>query len=231
MTNITNGVPSTPAVGVLGWNVVTIAREYGSGGCEIGRLLAEMLGWELVDRQLLERVAALGRIDPESAEAGDEQPCAWWERVLRGFRCGGPEHYTGGLNAGVDRDELQRVTARVIREAGKRGGCVIVGRCAQCVLRDQPGVLHVLVWAPLQERLERLKREHPEERDIPGLLRRMDAEHARYAHDYYGCDLCDRKLFQLCLNSTIGLESCARLIACAVGVQQPAFNEQPAELR
>ena len=213
------------------FNVVTIAREYGSGGCEIGQLLAEMLGWELLDRQLLERVAALGKIDPESAGAADEQTSPWWERVLRGFRCGGPEHCTSGLNIGVDRDEQQRFTVRAIQEAGKRGGCVIVGRCAQCVLRDQPGVLHVLVWAPLRDRLERLKQEHPEERDVAGLLRRMDAEQARYAHDYFGCEACDRKLFHLCLNSSIGLENCARLIACAVGAGQPALNEQPAELR
>ena len=213
------------------FSVVTIAREYGSGGCEIGRRLAEMLGWELVDRQLLERVAALGKIDPAWAQAADEQSCAWWERVLRGFRYGGPEHCTGAFDSGVDRDELQRFTAGAIQEAGKRGRCVIVGRCAQCVLRDDPRVLHVLVWAPLQERLERLKLEHPEERDVPGLLRRMDADHARYAQDYFGCESCDRKLFHLCVNSTLGLETCARLIASAVGEQVAATREEAAELR
>ncbi len=206
------------------FSVVTIAREYGSGGCEIGRLLAEMLGWELVDRQLLERVAALGKMDPELAGAADEQACAWWERLLRAFRCGGPEHCTGGYNVGIDRDEMQRFTVRAIQEAAGRGRCVIVGRCAQCVLRNDPRVLRVLVWAPLEERLERLKHEHPEERDVAGLLRRMDAEHARYAHEYFGCEACDRKLFHLCLNSTIGLESCARLIASAVGQQQPVLT-------
>ena len=213
------------------FNVITIAREYGSGGCEIGQMLAEMLCWELVDRQLLERVAALGKIDPESAVSADEQSCGWWERVLRGFRCGGPEHCTGGLNIGVDRDEQQRFTVRAIQEAAKRGRCIIVGRCAQCVLRDQPGVLHVLVWAPLRERLERLKRQHPEERDVAGLLRRMDTEQARYAQDYFGCQACDHKLFHLCLNSAIGLENCASLIACAVGQQQHAIREPSAELR
>ena len=212
------------------FNVVTIARESGSGGCEIGRRLAEMLGWELVDRQLLERVAALGKIDPAWAQAADEQTCAWWERVLRAFRYGGPEHCTAG-DAGVDRDELQRFTAGAIGEAAKRGRCVIVGRCAQCVLRDDPRVLHVLVWAPVEERLERLRQEHPEERDVPALLRRMDAEHAHYAHDYFGCDSCDRTLFHLCVNSTLGVESCARLIAGAVGVQQVAAKEEAAELR
>jgi cytidylate kinase len=199
------------------FNVVTIAREYGSGGGEIGRRVAELLGWELVDRKILERVAALGHIDRAWAEEADEQSCGWWERVLRGFRFGGPEGYIGDFSeTGVDRDALQQFTAKVIAEAGKTGQCVIVGRCAQCVLRNQPGVLHVLVWAPLPERLVRLKQMHPEEHDIPGLLQRMDAEHARYAQQYFGCSFCDRKLFHVCLNSTLGLELCARVIANAV---------------
>lgn len=199
------------------FNVVTIAREYGSGGGEVGRRVAEMLGWELVDRQIIERVAALGKIDRAWAEEADEQSCAWWERVLNGFRHGGPEVYVGGVaDTGVDRDELQRFTARVIEEAGKTGHCVIVGRCSQCVLRNEPNVLHVLVYAPLAERLARMKQLHPDERDIPGLLRRMDAEHARYAQDYFGCNFCDRGLFQLCVNSTLGLDACAQLIVKAI---------------
>jgi cytidylate kinase len=203
------------------FDVVTIAREYGSGGGEIGRRLAEILGWELVDRKILERVAAIGKIDPAWAEAADEQSCAWWERVLRGFRYDGPEGLQGSFaDAGVDRDGLQRFTARVITEAARASHCVIVGRCAQCVLRDYPRALHVLVWAPLAERLERRRVQFPEERDIPGLLRRMDAEHAKYALTYFGCNLCDRTLFHLCVNSTLGLEVCARLVASAVGEQK-----------
>lgn len=205
------------------FNVVTIAREYGSGAGEIGRRVAEMLGWELVDRQILERVAALGHIDRNWVEEADEQSCGWWERVLRGFRFGGPEGLVGGFGeTAVDRDGLQQFTARAIAEAANAGNCVIVGRCAQCVLRDRADVLHVLIWAPLAERLERLQRQVPAERDVAGLLHRLDAEHARYAQEYFGCSFCDRKLFHLCLNSTIGLELCAQLIADAVrgGLQQ-----------
>lgn len=211
------------------FNLVTIAREYGSGGGEIGRRVAEILGWELVDREILERVAAPGKVDRAWAEAADEQSCAWWERVLRGFRYGGPEGFLGSFaDAGVDRDGLQRFTARVIAEAGRTGRCVIVGRCAQCVLRDNPRALHVLVWASLAERLERLRSEFPAERDLPGLLRRMDAEHARYALNYFGCNLCDRTLFHLCVNSTLGLEVCARLIASAVEERKSAELEKSA---
>ncbi|HVJ05335.1 MAG TPA: cytidylate kinase-like family protein [Candidatus Saccharimonadales bacterium] len=199
------------------FNVVTIAREYGSGGAEIGRRVAELLGWKFLDKQIIERVAAMGKIDRKWAEKADEQCVAWWERVLSGFRHGGPEVYVGGVaDTGVDRDSLQQFTARVIEEAGKAGNCVIVGRSSQCVLRNERHALHVMVFAPLMEKLERMKIRHPQERDLQALLRRVDSERAHYAQDYFGCDSSDRALYHLCLNSTIGVEACAALVADAV---------------
>jgi cytidylate kinase len=199
------------------FDVVTIAREYGSGGAEIGHQVADMLGWKLLDKEIIERVATMGKVDRSWCEEALEQSCGWWERVLNGFRHGGPEVFVGGIaDTGVDRDALQVFTARVITEAGKVGNCVIVGRGSQCVLRNQPGALHVLVYAPLEEKLERMKYRHPEERDLPGLLRRMDSDRARYAHDYFNCDPSERQLYHICLNSTMGIETCAKLIVSAV---------------
>jgi cytidylate kinase len=204
------------------FNVVTIAREYGSGGAEIGRRVAEMLQWELVDRQIIERVAALGQIDPAWCAEADEQSCAWWERVLNGFRHGGPEVYVGGVaDTGVDRDALQQFTARVVEEAGKNGNCVIVGRGSQCLLRREPRALHVLVYAPQHEKLKRASVRHADERDLPALLRRMDTERARYVQDYFGCGYDQRSLYHLCLNSTLGIDACAGLIVNAVRLPHP----------
>jgi cytidylate kinase len=140
------------------FNIVTIAREYGSGGAGIGRKVAERLGWEFVDKQIIERVAAIGKIDRAWAEEADEHSFAWWERVLAGFRHGSPEVYGGEIaDTGVDRDSLQQFTAHVIEEAGKAGNCVIIGRGSQCVLRNEPQALRVLVYAPMTEKIERIK--------------------------------------------------------------------------
>lgn len=199
------------------FNIVTIAREYGSGGAEVGRCAANMLGWELLDRQIIERVAAIGKIDQAWAEKADEQSSGWWERVLSGFRYGGSGLYLGNVwEAVVDRDLLQRFTTRVIEAAGKTGNCVIVGRSSQCVLRKNPRALHVLVYAPLEEKVERVKRLHPNDPDLSALLRRMDAERQRYTQDYFGCDSRDRGLYQLCINSTLGVDACAELIVNAI---------------
>jgi cytidylate kinase len=215
------------------FNVVTIAREYGSGGAEVGHRVAEMLGWELVDKEIIERVAAVEKIDRAWAEAADEQSCAWWERVLRGFRHGGPEVYVGGVaDTGVDRDSLQQFTARVIQKSARAGHCVIVGRGSQCVLHNNPQALHVMIYAPLAEKLARMKHRHPQERDLPGLLRHIDAERLRYAEEYFSCNYAERSLYHLCLNSTLGIEACAELIAetirLSTTIQRPEKQKTPA---
>jgi hypothetical protein len=134
------------------FNVVTIAREYGSGGAAIGRKVAELLGWQFVDKEIIERAASMGQMDASWAERADEQTCAWWERVLGSFRHGGPELYVGRIaNTGMGHDILQQFTAQVIQEAGKQGNCVIIGRGSQCVLRNEPSALQVMVYAPMVE--------------------------------------------------------------------------------
>jgi len=214
------------------FNAVTIAREYGSGGAEVGRRVAERLGWKFVDREIIERVAAMGKIDRSWAEEADEHCRAWWERVLSGFRHGGPEVYVGGVaDTGVDRDSLQQFTAHVIEEAGKTGNCVIIGRGAQCVLRNHPEVLHVLVYAPMKEKVERMRDRHPREHDLETMLHRIDSERHHYIQDYYGCDSANRGLYHLCVNSTLGLDTCAGLIMNAIRFsameQRPEREEAP----
>lgn len=195
------------------FNIVTIAREYGSGGADIGRSVAEVLGWECMDKQIIEQVAAMGKVDTSWAKTADEHASAWWERAMKGFRQGGLHSYVGeGPELGVDRDTLQQFTASVIQEAAKVGKCVIIGRSSQCVLHHDPHVLRVLVYAPLAEKIKRMKLRHPHERDLQALLHRMDSERLHYAQNYYGCDSLNRGLYHLWLNSTLGIDACAEQI-------------------
>jgi cytidylate kinase len=199
------------------FNIVTIAREYGSGGADIGRSVAEVLGWECLDKQIIEQVAAMGKVDTSWAKTADEHASAWWERAMKGFRQGGLHSYVGeGAELGVDRDTLQQFTASVIQEAAKVGNCVIIGRSAGCVLRDHPHVLRVMVYAPLAEKIKRMKLRHTHEHNLQALLNRIDSERIDYARNYYGCDPTNRILYHLCLNSTLGIDTCAKLIVQTV---------------
>jgi cytidylate kinase len=203
------------------FNVVTVAREYGSGGADIGRKVAELLGWVCLDKQIVDRVAVMGKVDFTWAEEADEHASAWWERVMKAFRSGGPESYVGeGSEFGVDRDTLQPLTANVIEQAAKEGRCVVIGRSSQCVLNHHPNVLHVLAFAPLAEKIARMKLRHPSEHDLQALLRRVDSERTRYTLHYYGDDWSDRGLYHLCLNSTLGIDACVRLIVQTIQSSQ-----------
>ena len=196
------------------FNVLTIAREYGSGGSEIGRKVAELLGWECLDKQIIERAAALGEMDSAWAAQADEHASAWWERVMMSFRQGGPDLYVGeGTKYEVNRDALQQFTASIIQEAAKIGNCVIIGRSAQCVLRRRSNVFRMLVYAPLKEKLVRMKLRHPDEPDLPALLRRKDSERLYYARYYYDCDSADPRLYHLTINSTLDIDTCANIAA------------------
>jgi cytidylate kinase len=195
------------------FKVLTIAREYGSGGSDIGHKVAELLGWECIDKQIIERVAAMGSVDPVWAALTDEHAITWWERVMQSLRQGGPESYIGGgIDSGVDHDSAQKFTQNVIQEAAKVGNCVIIGRSAGFVLRHDPHVMRLLVYAPLAEKLKRMKLRHPHEQDLPAVLRRVDSERLHYAQNYYGCDSSFRGNYHLCLNSTLGIDTCAKLL-------------------
>jgi cytidylate kinase len=108
---------------------------------------------------------------------------------------------------------VQQFTASIIQEAAKIGNCVIIGRSAQCVLRRHSNVFRLLVYAPLREKLLRMKLRHPHERDVAALLRRIDSERLYYARYYYDCDSADPRLYHLTINSTLGIDTCANIVA------------------
>ena len=118
-----------------------------------------------------------------------------------------------GSELAVDRDTVQVFTANIIQEAAKVGNCVIIGRSAQCVLRRHPHVLRMLVYAPLNEKIARMKLRHPHEHDLHALLRRKDSERLHYAQYYYDCDSADPRLYHITMNSTLGIDTCARIVA------------------
>ncbi|HEY0306782.1 MAG TPA: cytidylate kinase-like family protein [Acidobacteriaceae bacterium] len=211
------------------FNVVTIAREYGSGGADIGRKVADLLDWVCVDKQIIEHATTMEKVDRKWAESADERSFAWWERVLYGFRNGDPSMDLEKSPAiPVDYDLMQKLTESVIKQAAEAGKCVIIGRSSQCVLRRHPHVLHVAIYAPLAEKLERMKVRHPQEKDLRGLLQKMDADRARYTKTYYGCDGLDRRMYHLGLNSTLGVDRCADIIVKTLQLSgAPSPQPQP----
>ena len=207
------------------FRAITVSREYGSGGGMIARAVAEKLGWELLDRALIAEVARIVQVDAESVVRYDEHVDSWWHRLYRG----GLLSFT--LAAGIapgdaqfcDAETMADFAKQVMIKAAERGGCVIVGRGAQCVLQDYEDVLHVFIYAPWTERVRRVWTRAAPNGDIEELIRATDDERARYIRLYYGCDWKDPHLYHMMLSSELGSEQVASMILEAVNAGVPAW--------
>jgi cytidylate kinase len=195
---------------------VTLAREYGSGGAKIAERVARRLGWELIDRNLIEQISEKFHLNPSAAQRLNE-PGSWWlERIARSVWLD-----TGGTAVDVvDAENIHQFSRNAILEASYRGKCVIVGRGGQCVLRDRSDVLHIFVFAPLEFRMERLRRQYENEKEVMKAIARVDEERAAYIREFYDTEWKDPSLYHLWINATIGVEAAAEMIVDAVNVQE-----------
>jgi MFS family permease len=146
-------VEPRPAARASEVRVVTISRQYGGGGGEIGARLARRLGWELLDRAVVQRVAEGLHLTEPEAEERDERTQPFIARLLASTRSLEP-FILNDCPAGLMDVDVYRETVRgVIESAAKIGHVVIIGRGAMVVLAGRPDVLHVRVVAPLEERI------------------------------------------------------------------------------
>src|SRR5690606_28644686 len=136
---------------------VTVARQLGAGGREIATRLASALGWRLLDRALVERVAAELGTDPRVVEACDERVESFAERLGAALAETYPEITPLPALVTVSPELTARTARRIIGRVIDEGPSVIVGHGAQCVLRDDPRAFHLLVHAPRGMRLRRVR--------------------------------------------------------------------------
>lgn len=201
------------------FNVITISREYGSGGATLADMLARSLGWKLVDESLVAEVAKRAKIDPETAARYDECVDPWFHRLVKGLWQGGYEGLATAVDSRtIDSEGMTKFAGEIIREAASLGHCVIVGRGAQCILRNRKNVFHVSIFGPHQQKIQRMR-----DRLAPGInaermMEETDRRRAAYINRFYGEDWKDRRLYHLVINSGLGLEIVKDTILCAAGL-------------
>ncbi|MGD1103085.1 MAG: cytidylate kinase-like family protein [Terriglobia bacterium] len=202
------------------FRVVTVAREYGSGGGRIAQLLAGRLGWKLLDRCLVEKIAETASIKPEVAEKFDERLDPWFNRLAEVFwQSPGLRGYIGGPVPGrFDAEVAAHLTRRIIEEAAEIGDCVIVGRGSQCVLQQREDAFHVFIYAPRGERLERLlsRDARLSRSEAEKKLGAEDGTRAAYVRDHYGEDWQNRHLYHLMISSSLGEKEAVSIILSAL---------------
>ena len=202
------------------YRVVTIARECGSGGGSIGRLLGKRLGWNVLDRSLISEVARIAQVDPRLAERYDECIDSWLYRVSRrALWHGAFEGVANPAEASVfDARSMAEIVARVICEAAESGSCVIVGRGGQCLLQEREDVFHTYIYAPLRERIRRLQqRGWPEEEmDAEQYIEATDQRRAECIRQHFQQEWTNRHLYHLMISSSLGEERVAEAVITAM---------------
>ncbi|PYS26228.1 MAG: cytidylate kinase-like family protein, partial [Acidobacteria bacterium] len=137
--------------------VVTIEREFGSGGAKIAKLLAERLGWKLWDQLLTSEIARQAQCDRSEVERREERMDPLYYRLLKSFLRGS---FEGSLNVHrlklLDADAIFRLTERIVREAATAGNCVIVGRGSAFFLENRRDAFHAFLYAPYEDKIRRL---------------------------------------------------------------------------
>ena len=201
------------------YRVLTVSREYGSGGIFVARRAAEELGWKLLDSALIEAIVEKANVDPAVAQRYDEKVDPWLHRVSRKALWHGAFESVAALGETdvFDAQTMALLTRRVIEEAATMGGCVIVGRGGQCLLADRPDTFHVFVHAPRSLRLNFLRERLGDRPDLEQAMEATDHERADYIRLHYNRDMYDRHLYDLMLNTRRGLEMATRVVLYEMG--------------
>jgi len=193
--------------------ILTIEREYGSGGGEIAERLAKQLVWKLWDQQLTEEIARLANCPKSVVEVREEKTDPLYYRLFKSFLRGS---YEGSLNAHklnvVDSESILKLTERVVLHAAKRGESVIVGRGSQHFLRNREDTLRVFLYAPREYKIRRVVARGKTPKEAAERVDTVDRERADFILKYFNVEWPDRDVYHAMINTKIGEEAVARMI-------------------
>src|ERR1700720_860373 len=193
--------------------IITIEREYGSGGGEIAQLLAKQLSWKLWDQLLTEEIARLAECPKAVVERREERTDPLYYRLFKSFLRGS---YEGSINAHklkvVDSESILKITERVVQHAAKTGNSVIVGRGSQQFLRSRLDTLRLFLYAPRENKVRRLLARGKSETEAQQLVDTVDRERADFIQKYFRVEWPDRAVYHTMINTAIGDQAVVNII-------------------
>ncbi len=189
--------------------IITISREFGSGGRSIGKAVAEALEIPYYDKEIIQQVAAQTGFSPEYiTDAGEYAP---GKSIFSYLSAVYPSNGMGGLSTA---DFLWCVQRKVILDLAEKGPCVIVGRCADFILKDSPDALHVFIHAPTAFKTDRIVRLYGESEKKPEeRLAEKDKKRSIHYKHYTGREWGVCQNYNISLDSgAIGLDRCVSIL-------------------
>ena len=198
--------------------IITISREFGSGGRTIGRRVAEELGIPFYDKELVEQIALGSGFAPKFVEENGEHSPGL-SRLSYAFA---PQGVPGVMNGLSTADFLWNIQCGVILQLAEKGPCVIVGRNADYILKDRPDVMDVYIHAETPFKAERIVRLYGETDKTPEqrLIEKDKRRRVNYQH-YTGRTWGAAQNYEMCLcSSMLGIDQCVKIIVEAVKISQ-----------
>lgn len=195
--------------------IITIARQFGSGGREIGEKVAKILGIPCYDKELIKDAAAKGSLNEEVLKTTDESAAnSLLYTLAMGSNVLGAAHhfnYKMPLN-----DKLFILQSEIIKEYAEAGSCVIIGRCADYVLEDREDLFKIFIYGDIQHREARIRERYPDIKSsqVLDVINKTDKRRATYYNFYTGNKWGAHDNYDLAINSsTFGVDKTAEMIA------------------
>lgn len=184
--------------------ILTISRRHGSGGREMGKKVAEILGIKYYDKELLASAVEECGLCKEVFETQDERPASVFSYMANAY---------AGRQLPLNHQVFEAIS-ETMRTIASRESCVFIGRCADFVLRDFPKI-SVFAYAPLEDRMSRaISLDKIPQCEIKAYLEKRDAERKSYYNFYTDKIWDDMENYDLCLNtSTVGIDESAKIVA------------------
>ena len=192
--------------------VITIARQYGSGGRDVGHKVAELMGAKCYDQDLIVMAAKRSGISEEALARADEQASS---SLLYTLAMGASMIYTNTTPMAVPiNDALFIAQSEIIRELSESENCVIVGRCADYILKDHERLVKVFVQGDINDRIKRImSRAGISESEAKDRIAKKDKKRANYYNYYTGGKWGKPDNYNLIVStSKIGVDGAAKLI-------------------
>ncbi len=177
--------------------VITISREYGSGGRYIGRLVADKLGIKFYDKDLVKLVAKEAELSEEFIEENDQK-----------------RNWGSSLNSSYNNDDkIFEAETRVIKDVAEKESCVIIGRCADYILKDSKNVIKIFIYSNKEDRVSRaIKYYDLDEKKALKQIEKVNKERAKHYKFYTNQEWGKINNYDLCIDSSIGTEKTSEII-------------------
>ena len=188
--------------------IITLEREFGSGGGGIACELARRLGWKLWDQQLTSEIAQRAQVDESAVCLCDERVDSRLYRLAKAFWRGSYERgMPMGNSQAFDTDHMMAMMEEIMGSIAEEGNAVIVGRGGPFFLRDREDTFRVFTYAPREEKVRRLLAMGKSREDVEDLVENVDKERMAYVKHYFNAEWPTRSLYHMMINTAAGDEN------------------------